>query len=311
MSVDLLERPLVRHSLHGPTMGSRWTATWEGVADFDLAALRAQLQQAVNRVDDQMSTWKPHSDLNRLNDAPVGIWVGLPQEIVTVLDAALHIGRATRGALNIGVGDLVRDWGFGFGSRATNEGAIAHRAPLLCDPPQTLRLDMVARRAMKLVPMRLDLSGIAKGFGVDQLADVMNAFGISSWLVGIDGELRAQGVRQDGRAWTVALERPQDEAREALGIIELADCAIATSGNYRHYRIRNGQRISHTMDARTGAPLDNDLASVTVLADRCMMADAWATAIIVAGAAEGQAVARKFGLPAILVSKDGQILSTL
>ena len=292
-------------------MGSRWTATWESLAGDDVSGVRAQLQEAVDRVDDQMSTWKPQSDLNRLNDAPVGVWVELPHELICVLDAALEIGRASAGAFNIGVGDLVKNWGFGFGARSADENLIAMHAPLLCDPPQTLRVDTVALRAMKLAPLRLDLSGIAKGFGVDQLAGVMNACGIGSWLVGIDGEMRAQGMRSDGQAWTVALERPEDEAREALGVIELVDSAVATSGDYRHFRMHKGRRVSHTMDARTGAPVENDLASVTVLADLCMMADAWATAIMVMGAQRGFAIAEKLQLPAILVTRDGRILSTL
>ncbi|MBT9291030.1 FAD:protein FMN transferase [Hyphomicrobiaceae bacterium 22] len=293
-------------------MGSRWTAVYHAPASFDAAGLRTALQAAVDRVDDQMSSWKPGSDLNRLNAAPVGRWIDLPVELATVLDAALAVGTASGGAFDIGVGDLVRAWGFGAGAGMPDPAAAAQAAHLrLASPPQSLELDCVNRRARKHAALRLDLSGIAKGFGVDELGRAMAAAGLRSWLVGIDGEMLARGTKPGGRPWAIAHESPREGHREIAGILELVDCAVATSGDYRHVQEVDGRRVSHTMDPRRNAPLASDLASVTVLADTCMAADAWATAILVAGAAAGRELAGRRGLRVLAFDRNGAMVLSL
>ena len=138
----------------------------------------------------------------------------------------------------------------------------------------------------------------------------MTEFGLSSWLVGIDGELRAAGLKHDGRPWAVGHERPSRDSRALMGVIELRDCAVATSGNYRHVVEVGGRSVSHTMDPRRGAPLDNDLASVTVLAPTAMAADAWATALMVLGREFGASLAGRLGLRAVFVTNDGEVATT-
>jgi thiamine biosynthesis lipoprotein len=301
-----------RLALSGPTMGTRWTALAFVPPAFDVVALEHVLQAAVDRVDRQMSTWKPDSDLNCLNAAPVGPWVDVPPELATVLAAALDIGRASGGSFDIGVGDLVKAWGFGWESREPRPEsirAVAGRPTL--DPPKTLQLDRAGRRARKLAPLSLDLSGIAKGFGVDELARVAALAGLDSFLVGIDGEMRAAGRKPDGRPWAVGHEKPAPGCRELAGVLELDDVAVATSGTYRHSSAWMGRTVSHTMDPRTGAPLAGDLASVTVIAPTCMQADAWATAIMVAGSDQGLELARVSGLGVVMTRTDGTVSSTL
>ncbi|MDI4665492.1 FAD:protein FMN transferase [Xanthobacter autotrophicus] len=299
-------RALRRHALSGPAMGARWSAVFFAAGDVDEAALTRRLQGAVERVEQQMSTFRPESDLERLNAAQVGIWIDIPRELMHVLATALEVGRLSGGAFDIGVGDLVKAWGFG-GARMPDGGRIAALAgrPSF-EPPKTLQLDPAACRARRLAPLRLDLAGIAKGFGVDELAREMLEAGLSSWLVGIDGEMRAQGLKPDGRPWTVAHERPSVGRRDILGVLELSGAAVATSGNYRHRVEVAGRTLSHTMDPSRGAPLDNDLAAVTVLGETCMAADAWATALLVHGAIEGPALARRLGLAALFVRADGE-----
>ncbi|MBV5265466.1 FAD:protein FMN transferase [Pinisolibacter aquiterrae] len=310
-SIDPTE-PSHRFALNGPTMGSRWSAVFFADAGFDSAGLAARLQAAVERVERQMSTWRPTSDLERLNAAPVGAWIEVPEDLFGVLGAALEIGRLSEGAFDVGVGDLVRAWGFGGGTRTPDGRAIAAIAgrPSF-EPPKTLILDPSARRVRKLAPLRIDLSGIAKGFGVDELAREAERSGLSSFLVGIDGELRAAGTKPGGTAWAVGQERPDGKSRDLLGLIELRDAAIATSGNYRHVVEVAGRTLSHTMDPRTGAPLDNDLAAVTVTAPTCMAADAWATALMVRGRREGLALAERLGISAIFVGTDGRVATTM
>jgi len=293
-------------------MGTRWSAVSYVPDGFVQTELQERLQAAVDEVDRQMSSWQPQSDLNQLNAAPLGTWVTVPPELCAVLDAALAVGKASDGAFNIGVGDLVMAWGFGGGRRTPDPVLIrttASRLPF--EPPKTLQVEAAGRRVRKFAPLTLDLSGIAKGFGVDELGRVMIEAGLSSWLVGIDGEMRAAGRKPDGQSWAVGHEAPVPGRRELAGVITLDDAAVATSGSYRHYTAFDGVRASHTMDPRTGAPLAGDLASVTVVAGTCMAADAWATAILVAGAQAGAALARKAGLGVVLTRQDGIVVSKL
>ncbi len=316
MSTDLAFRsssaPLIQRTLNGMTMGTRYSAVFFAPMNADTEALALALFEAVGRVDQQMSTWKADSDLNRLNSAPVGEWVAIPRELMTVLAASLRIGRASNGLFDIGVGDLVTAWGFGASGSEPDVDWIKTLAMQARPATATaLDLDEAGQRARKHAPLSLDLSGIAKGYGVDEMARVMDAFGVSSWLVGIDGEMRAKGRKPNGALWAVGLERPQRGTRDAMGVIELTGGAVATSGTYRHWVEVDGKTLSHTMNPKTGAPLENGLASVSVLAATCMEADAWATVLLLLDEKAGRKTAETLGLDAIFVSLDGSVSSSL
>jgi thiamine biosynthesis lipoprotein len=296
-----------RHSLNGPTMGTRWTAMIVADAGFDTAALAADLAAAVARVDDQMSTWKPSSDLMRLNRAAVGEWQALPPQTMAVLAAAQEMAIASEGLFDIAVGDLVAAWGFGPALGRIDPARIKVGVGKARLGP-SFALDMSKGQARRLQDVQLDLSGIAKGYAVDQLAETCARHGIANYLVGIDGEMRAAGHRPDAAPWAVALEAPVVGSRSALGVIELSDRAVATSGDYRHFVTLGQTRLSHTMNPRTGGPVQGALASVSVLAATCMQADAWATVLLILGEAAGPAMARAQGIEAIfLVQRESGI----
>ncbi|MFO1173762.1 MAG: FAD:protein FMN transferase [Paracoccaceae bacterium] len=293
---------LIRHALNGPTMGTRWSATFFAPSGFDPAPVQVALQAAVTAVDVQMSTWKPDSDLMRLNRAPVGAWVTVPPDLARVLALGLTVGRTSGGAFDIGMGDAVRAWGFG--AEDTDPQAIraAAAAPR---PPTHELLSLDGTRVHKAAPVALDLNGIAKGFGVDRLAEILRSFGIEASLVGIDGEMRATGLRPDGSAWVIAIEAPDPDRRAAHSILALQDAAVATSGDYRHWVDVQGLRLSHTMDPRRGAPLLFAPASVTVVAPTCALADAWATALMVMGPEAGAEHATRQRLDALFLLREG------
>lgn len=163
----------------------------------------------------------------------------------------------------------------------------------------------VTKRAV----VALDLNGIAKGFGVDHLAETLSGLGVHDALVGIDGEMRAMGARADGQPWTVAVEAPDRTRRAPHSILSLTDCAVATSGDYRHFVEVGERHLSHTMDPERGAPL---ISSVTVIAPTCAVADAWATALMVLGPEAGNTVAKKVGIDALfLLRNERDRVSTL
>ncbi|HEY9109580.1 MAG TPA: FAD:protein FMN transferase [Roseateles sp.] len=302
-SIDWLPELGIRECrTSGDTMGTRYSARFHIPVTTDMNNVLPALAAAVAAVDHQMSNWKADSDLMHLNRAALDLWVPIPAGLATVLNRSLEIERKTGNAFNIGIGDLLDAWGFGPSrTRRQPPPAAGPRPPA----HSLLEVDLPNLRARKHGPIALDLCGIAKGYGVDELARVLTAHGIASWLVGIDGELRTRGTKPDGSAWAVGLEAPQDDSRTAIGVIELADAAIATSGDYRHWALVDGQRVSHTMDPRTGRPLRRSPASVTVVAACCMDADAYATALMVAGEDEGSRLARRLGLDALFVYRDG------
>ena len=293
---------LTRLKLHGPTMGTHWSVLCDVGAQLDQAALHAALATAVERVDQQMSPFKPGSDLMRLNRAAPGAWVDLPPQIMQVLARATEIARLSDGAFDPAVGALINAWGFGAERDAPDAAAIRAAAqPGRCPLHRALELDQTAGRARKQAPMQLDLCGIAKGYGVDQMVAVLQAHGVAHALVALDGELRALGTQASSQPWAVAVESPEPGRRAARGVLELADVAVATSGDYRRWVQIGAARLSHTMDGRRAAPVNNGVAAVTVLASDCMSADAWATALLVAGPAEGLALAQRRGLEALFL----------
>ncbi len=302
MSTDLQ-----RYSLNGETMGTRYTALFYAHAGINTDNIDHSLARAVARVDQQMSTWKPDSDLNRLNAAPEQEWVPVPKELAMVLSAALRVSQQSGGAFDIAVGDLVNAWGFGPGEQTVTEQMLDTLPPQArLSASAALSVDPQRNQVRKRAPMNLDLNGIAKGFAVDELARCLESFGITRYLVGIDGEMRARGVKPDAQPWVVAIEKPCRGVREVMGVMELSDAAIATSGDYRHWVDVRGQSYAHTMNPTTGAPLCNALAAVTVVAASCMLADAWATALMVLGETEGPRLAQERGMDALFVLRDGE-----
>ncbi|WP_421694522.1 FAD:protein FMN transferase [Aestuariivirga sp.] len=303
MSTDL-----IRHALNGPTMGTRWSALFFSKPGIDVEPVRHALQAAVTEVDDQMSTWNPHSDLMRINRLPPGDWISAPARLVEVLRLGLAIGQASGGAFEVCMGDAVAAWGFGPQAPAGERIRHALAAPRR---PGWEILDVEDGRLRKRGAVLLDLNGIAKGYGTDRLSAVLVTFGITSFLVGIDGEMRAAGLRPDGTPWSIAVEQPDHARRAVHSMLTLSDAAVATSGDYRHWINAGHARLSHTMDPARGAPVISGPASVTVVAASCAEADAWATALLVLGPECGSMVLQRNGLEALFLLRGttGEITS--
>lgn len=289
-------------ALNGQTMGTRWSAIF--YTDENAEHVQKSLQSTVSKVDQQMSTWQPDSDLMRLNASALNQWQAIPDDLAKVIELGLAIGQASNGAFDIGLGDAVRAWGFAANPADATQikTAMQRRRPMTQD---LLELDRANGRIRKAASVDLDLSGIAKGFAVDQMIAVLHGFGITSAICSLDGELRAIGQHPDGKPWSIAVERPNYQSRAAHSMLTLSNMAAATSGDYRHWIDLGPKRLSHTMDRQRGAPIDRGPASVTVLANTCIAADAWATALLVKGVEEGAALARQQGLSALFLSRAG------
>lgn len=284
-------------------MGTQWSLSALSPPD----RIAEGVQAVLNRVVMQMSQWEPESDISRFNRSAPGRWVMLPPEFVTVLTTALAISAKSGGAFDPAMGALTDMWGFG-----------PARPPVRAPDSATIALAMAARGAVELDPLglrarrtgeaRLDFSGIAKGYGVDLVAEWLLAQGVHHFLIEVGGELRGHGLRPDRQPWWADVEVPPGMTLPPLRVA-LHEMAIATSGDYRRWLDVDGQRHSHSIDPRSGQPITNGVRSVTVLHPRCMLADAWATALTVLGPEAGMALVRSEGLAVQMVTTEGEHIS--
>ena len=306
-AVDRAPPPLGAH-LHefgGRTMGTTWSVRLAAAAQLQREPVLRAIQGALNEVVDQMSTWDEQSDLCRFNRAAPGTWHALPGAFLDVLTCARDIAERSDGAFDPTAGALVDAWGFGSVARRGIPAGdrIAHARGLA--GWRRLELDAVRRSARQPGGLALDLSAIAKGFGVDQVARRLGALGIASHLVEVGGELRGSGVKPDGQPWWVQLEHPESHADDTPTLLALHGLSVATSGDYRRWFEHDGLRFSHTIDPRDGLPIRHGLASVTVIHAECMRADAWSTALVVLGPDTGPALANRLGLAARFIVRCG------
>jgi thiamine biosynthesis lipoprotein len=275
--------------------------------------LQAALQAELDAVVVQMSHWDEASLLSRYNRAPAGTWIDLPPQFFEVIDYALWARDASGGAYDPAAGSLVTLWGFGpvrrydhAGFYAPDAQAVARAQARRANAPVTL--DRARRRLLQPGEATLDLSAVAKGYAVDRLAFCLAQRGLQHYLVEVGGELRGAGVKPDGQPWWVEIEGVPEEAGATPAVVALHGLAIATSGDYRQYFQQGARRMSHTLDPRTGWPIANGVAAVTVLAPSCMAADALSTALAVLGPVDGLAFAARHGLAArFLVRRAGRL----
>jgi thiamine biosynthesis lipoprotein len=287
-------------SLAGATMGTTWSVKIAGeqASDVDLAALGQTIQAELDEVVALMSTWEPDSEISRFNAIRSTEPFRISASTGAVLATALETSRLSGGAFDITVGPLVQAWGFGSEERrgawpsAAKVEALRGRVGW-----ERLELDLGFGTVRKEHPeMQVDLSAIAKGYAVDRVAARLLALSRHDWLVEVGGELRAAGRKRDGSAWRVAIEQPDVIGRAIHLAIDLQDRAMATSGDYRNFYEENDVRISHTLDPRTGRPISHALASVTVIDDTAMRADALATALNVLGPEAGYTLSEELEL---------------
>ena len=301
------------HQLQGETMGTTWSvqllapvdpandlaqSALRGLRDDDqsVVSLLAELQPALDaellRINALMSTWDPESELSLFNRRRMVEPITLHADTIDVIETARTISHLTQGRYDITLSPVIQLWGFGTqlktGVPTNDEVATAMESvgsALLVRRGNTLR---------KRHPMlSVDVSSLGKGFAVDQLGVVLESFGITNYLAEIGGELRARGSRLDGLPWRVGIEQPNGDIEQGL---YLHNTHVASSGSYRNYREEGGKRISHIIDGSTGRPIDHQLVAVTVIHESTMLADGWATALLVVGEAAAKKLIEQMGL---------------
>ena len=294
-------------ALSGSTMGTTYhikVANSKGLPDAQL--LQAEIDMALEQVNDQMSTYRPDSELSRFNQLKQGQSLTVSADTITNIREGIRLYQLTDGALDITLGPLVNLWGFGPDKRpleVPSAEQIAEAKTRMGIDAIQIEGDLLSKSQSSVY---VDLSSIAKGFGVDKVARLLDKYQPKGYLVEIGGEISVKGSKGDGKPWRVAIEQPADNGRAVQQVIEPGTMAMATSGDYRNYYEEDGQRFTHIIDPRSGFPVEHRLASVTVLHPECMTADGFATAMMVMGTEASLALAEKEKLAIMLIEKQDE-----
>ncbi|NGN99591.1 FAD:protein FMN transferase [Grimontia sp. S25] len=290
--------------LTGSTMGTYYSVKY--VSNMELPAssdIQAEIDTRLELVNDQMSTYRKDSELSLFNQQKGSEPFTVSKDTAKVVAEAIRLNTLSDGALDVTVGPLVNLWGFGPEGRPdrvpTDEQIAERRAMTGIE-----FLSVEGNNLVKTNPgLYVDLSSIAKGFGVDVVANYLASLGIDNYLVEIGGELQLKGKNAEGQSWRIAIEKPTSEQQTVQEIIAPGDMAIATSGDYRNYFEENGVRYSHTINPATAKPINHRLVSVTVLDKSCMTADGLSTAFMVMGPDAALALANQENIPAFFIVK--------
>jgi len=292
----------VVNAIGGRTMGTTYSVRVPLISPAEQAEIGAEIDTALDDINASMSTYQADSAISRFNRSRSTDWQNVPGSLAFVTQAAQLLSEQSDGAFDATVAPLLRLWGFGSGADkdesvpSNNEVADA----LQITGPSKLQVQLSPPALRKQVPeLEIDLSAIAKGYAVDAIAALIEDRGHQNYLVEIGGELRVSGFNADGELWAIGVENPAAGAPTRK--LNLSSGGIATSGDYRNFQVRAGQRYAHIIDPRSGFPVSHELASVTVLHKNAMLADGWSTALMVLGVEGGLTLANTRGLAAYFI----------
>ena len=292
--------------ISGETMGTTYNIT---VVDNPLSLskenLKKRIEETLNEVNEKMSNWYNQSEISMVNNNTRGKPIDLSQELFDVINISADIHNKSNGAFDITAAPLIDLWGFGPNKSKKKIPSVSE---------VNAALEMVGQtKLLKLIPglnrlkkgnseVTINLSAIAKGYGIDKVASTLKEYKIENFLVEIGGDLITSGTNKNGKAWSIGIEAPKVERQIVQSVIQLKNQAMATSGDYKNFFEKNGIRYSHIIDPKTGHPIRHKTLSVTVLAESAALADGWATAMLVLGNNDGMSIANKLGIPVFFIS---------
>jgi FAD:protein FMN transferase len=305
LSLASCHKPPEPLSLSGPTMGTTYSVK---IARAPKAVtphrLRLSIEEELQHIDLLMSGYRKDSEVSRFNASESTDWIEVSEDLATVVAAALEVSAQSNGAFDITVAPLVQVWGFGPANKQPDQLPDREMLDRLRERIGYQKLEVrsappALRKA--LADLTIDLNGIAPGFAVDRIATRLDALGLMNYMIDIGGEVRVRGRNAKNEAWRIAVEKPVDADSAPFAILSLKDISVTTSGEYRHYVERDGRRYSHTIDPRTGEPVNHSLGSVVVIHSLSTYADAWATAFNVLGPEEGFEIAEQRSMAVMFI----------
>jgi len=303
--------------LRGETMGTTYSISYFPTSsdmgnEATSEVVHEQIKQRLLEVNQVASTYIPDSELSTFNQSEGTTPVVLSPDLNVLIQESINLAKLTDGALDVTVGPLVNLWGFG-PDKTPNKTPTAEQVEDARLRSGIEKLHLEEGRLSKTTPaLYVDLSTIAKGFGVDEVAAVLEQNNIQNYLVEIGGEIRVKGVKAKAEPWRIAIEKPVSEAQTVQRILQPGTNGVATSGDYRNFFERDGKRYSHIINPTTGEPINHRLVSVTVLHPSCMLADGLSTSFMVLGQEKAMALANQEGIAALFIEKlpNGQFKET-
>ncbi len=292
--------------LSGSTMGTSYSVTaLDHDRIVDKAALRQAIENSLLKVNAQMSNWDASSEVSRFNAHASTQPMTVSKDLARVVSAAKDVHLASDGQFDITLGPVIEAWGFGAkGGRRHDAPAADKLAAAVTAAGQSHGLEVSGTQLRKSRPdTEIYLPSIGKGYGIDQMAHAVKGFGLNDFMVEIGGDLYVSGHNADGLDWQIGIESPDARNRQAYQVASASNLGMATSGDYRNYFEQDGVRYSHIIDAKTGRPITHRTASVTVLAENAMLADAWATALLVHGTERGLEIANQRDLAVLFIDR--------
>lgn len=291
--------------LSGATMGTTYHIV--AVANgrrVEKAALEEAVRVALADVNTEMSNWDAASEISRVNAAAAGTTLQLSPALAHVMQGATEVHRASDGRFDVTVGPLIDLWGFGSAGNGPHVPEAELIAAAMRTSGQERVLSLSGDRLQKSVDgAEIYLSAIAKGHGVDRVAEAVRSFGMTDFMVEIGGDLYTSGRNPEGQPWQIGIESPEAGDRSLYGVADVSGLGMATSGDYRNFFEVADTRYSHIIDPTTGRPITHGTVSTTVMTDSAMMADAWATAMLVLGRERGLAIAEAQGLAVLFIER--------
>lgn len=271
-------------SNQGSVFGTTYSITYEWTED-----LSVEIQQTMKDVDFSLSPFNDSSVITQINNNKE---IALDKHFVKVFETAMKVSEDTEGAFDITVAPLVNAWGFGF---KTKQMPGQEQVDSLLQLVGYKKVKMENGKVVKENPnTMLDCSAIAKGYGVDAVADMLTEKGVKNFMVEIGGEVVTKGLNSRNSAWKIGIVEPTDDSlsigNEVKEVLEVQDMAMATSGNYRKFYVKDGKKYAHTIDPKSGYPVQHNILSATVLGPTCTICDAYATSFMVVGLEEAKKV---------------------
>ncbi len=290
----------------GQTMGTTYNIVVIPNTDSQKDKLFQDIEKTLKRVNTHLSNWDPNSEISNINNSQSTTPINISPMLIKVLETANTVHEKSFGFFDITLSPLIDLWGFGpktMQPKLPSEDQI-QTALAKVGQSTKLKLDLEAKTLTKTnKDTQINLSAIAKGFGVDEVARTLLKNNINNFMVEIGGELIARGKKPNGEKWKIGIEKPDAAGKEIQLIVKLSDLAMATSGDYRNYYEKDGQRYSHILNVKTGRPFTHKTMSVTVIEKNTMLADAWATALLTVGKTKGMELAKKNNLAAFFIFK--------
>lgn len=316
---DLIAPQTDHYVLRGTTMGTSYSIkALESEGKINKEQLYLDIKAALDEATGTFSNWEEDSALSRFNKSPSTRWQEISPAFAQVMAEASSIHHLSGGAFDVTLAPLIDLWGFGPNDDETLPTDLQIREAL----KQVGQSDLLEVRPAKdgqsaalrkrKGTVTVNLSAIAKGYGADLIARSLEKHGFENYLVEIGGDLLTRGVNEQGEPWRVGVEKPDALGRSVQLIVPVRDMGLATSGDYRNYIEKDGKRLSHILDPKTGRPVTHDLASVTILAKSGMRADGLATALLVLGEEAGRKLATEHGIAAYFIRRtaDGFVTSS-